>query len=40
MELQGYSDVITLGARYEATEKLSLTGEFEFVRGDDTTGPR
>jgi hypothetical protein len=33
----GVADVLTLGTRYAATEKLSFTGEFEYVHGIDTT---
>jgi hypothetical protein len=32
---QGVADVFNLGTRYRATEKLSFTGEFEYVRGED-----
>jgi hypothetical protein len=35
---QGVADVFTLGTRFAATEKLTFTGEFEYVRADDLNG--
>ena len=33
----GVADVFNLGSRYAATEKLSFTGEFEYVHGIDSS---
>ena len=32
-QLPGVADVLTCGTRYQATQKLSFTGEFEYVHG-------
>ena len=33
----GVADVLNFGTRYQATERLSFTGDFEYVRGMDST---
>ena len=37
-QYNGVSDVMNLGTRYQATEKLSFTGLFEYVHGIDSAG--